>query len=51
VPVGNVHRDAILELARDGILRGGVDGLFRPADPITRGQVAAVLARTAGSRR
>jgi hypothetical protein len=48
VPVGNVHRDAILELARDGILRGGVDGLFRPADPITRGQVAAVLARTAG---
>jgi predicted dienelactone hydrolase len=48
VPVGNVHRDAILELARDGILRGGLDGRFRPDDPITRGQVAAVLARTAG---
>jgi hypothetical protein len=42
----NVHYDDILALALDGIFKGYEDGTFRPANPVTRGQVASVLART-----
>lgn len=42
----NVHYDDVLALALDGILEGYEDGTFRPANPVTRGQVASVLART-----
>ena len=40
-----VHRDAILRLTGDGIISGYPDGTFRPANHVTRGQVAALLAR------
>jgi predicted dienelactone hydrolase len=48
VQPGNVHRDAILELAAEGILLGGDDGLFRPRGVVTRGQLASVAARVIG---
>jgi 2',3'-cyclic-nucleotide 2'-phosphodiesterase (5'-nucleotidase family) len=43
----NVHAEAIAELAAAGILLGYPDGTFRPAAEITRGQLAAVIARAA----
>jgi predicted dienelactone hydrolase len=48
VQPGNVHRDAILELAAEGILLGDDAGLFRPRDAVTRGQLASVAARVIG---
>lgn len=44
VPEG-VHRDAILRMAEHEVIRGHPDGTFRPASPVTRGQVAALLTR------
>ena len=44
----NVHYDAIIELARRGVLLGYPDGTYRPANDLTRGQLASVLARAAG---
>lgn len=41
----NVHYDAIIELARREVLEGHLDGTYRPADGLTRGQLASVLAR------
>jgi streptogramin lyase len=48
VPPSNVHAQDICELAADRIVVGYPDGLYRPASPVTRGQTAAVLSRTAG---
>ena len=48
VPEDNEHYDHICALTDDGILWGFADGTFGPATPITRGQVASVIARTMG---
>jgi hypothetical protein len=43
----NVHRGAIEELTSRGILAGRADGTFGPAADVTRGQLAAIVARAA----
>ncbi|MFA9431385.1 S-layer homology domain-containing protein [Egicoccus sp. AB-alg2] len=48
VSADNVHRDNILLLANRGVLLGSEDGTFRPARSVTRGQLASIMARTAG---
>jgi hypothetical protein len=40
---GNVHREAIEQLAAAGIVRGGTDGRFDPARSVTREQLATML--------
>jgi hypothetical protein len=42
---GNVHRDAIVDMASSGVIQGFDDGTFRPTAPVTRGQMAALIAR------
>ncbi|HSK22729.1 MAG TPA: S8 family serine peptidase [Egicoccus sp.] len=42
---GTAHEDATNRLAALEIVRGDADGLFRPAEPVTRGQVAALVVR------
>ena len=37
--------DAITELAEQGILNGYEDGTFRPDEPITRAEAAAIIDR------
>ena len=44
----NVHRDNIVALANAGIILGFEDGTFGPSLNVTRGQLASILARTAG---
>jgi hypothetical protein len=44
----NTHYDDICALAIDEIVLGFDDGTYRPGNPVTRGQVASVIARTAG---
>ena len=46
---GSQHAAAIRALAAAGLTAGFGDGTFRPALPITRGQAAALLARTSGA--
>lgn len=43
---GSVHEDAINAIAQVGITGGDADGNFRPAGEVTRGAMAAFLART-----
>ena len=43
----NVHADAISELTRRGLVGGFADGTFGPAADVTRGQLAAIMARAA----
>ncbi len=40
-----VHRDAILRMAGAGVIAGYADGTFRPANHVTRGQIATLLSR------
>jgi hypothetical protein len=42
---GNVHADAIRAVAGAGLVGGFPDGTFRPGAPVTRAQLAAVVAR------
>jgi hypothetical protein len=42
---GNVHEDNIVLLAQLGVIAGYPDGSFRPGAGLTRGQMAALLAR------
>ncbi len=42
---GSTHRTAIAALATAGVVGGFPDGTFRPDNPITRGQMATMLAR------
>lgn len=42
---GNVHEGAIGAVAAAGITTGFNDGTFRPASPVTRGQLASFLVR------
>ena len=43
---GNTHADAINQLAQLGIVTGTTDTTYRPAAPVTRAQIAALLVRT-----
>jgi hypothetical protein len=43
---GRVHTSAIHEAAAAGVVLGRGDGTFRPADHVTRGQLASFLARS-----
>ena len=45
VPEGFVHEPGIRWVAEQGITTGFEDGSFRPADPVTRGQMATFLDR------
>lgn len=47
LPADSVHRDAILELAEQRVLLGKRDGTFGPREPLTRGQLASIVARAA----
>lgn len=38
------YAPAVARMARAGIMRGYADGTFRPAVPVTRGELAAILA-------
>ena len=44
----NVHYNAICALAEEGIVLGFGDDIYRPAQGVTRGQVASVIAREMG---
>lgn len=46
--VGTTHEAAIRAVAAAGIATGGTDGRFRPNDAVTRGQMAAFVARAEG---
>jgi hypothetical protein len=48
VPASGTHASAINALAQAGLLVGYDDGTFRPWEPMTRGQLATLLARAAG---
>jgi hypothetical protein len=48
VPVGSAHRDAVLALDARGIIGGYADNTFRPANTLTRAQMATVVARAVG---
>ena len=48
VPEGFVHEAGIRWVAEQGITTGFEDGSFRPADPVTRGQMATFLDRALG---
>jgi spore germination protein YaaH len=45
---GDTHEAAILSVAHAGIAGGYSDGTFRPAQPVTRGQLASFLTRALG---
>lgn len=51
VPVGSTHRDNVLALDRAGIITGYPDNTFRPANDLTRGQMATIVGRARGSSR
>ncbi|MTV24985.1 hypothetical protein FTX61_06080 [Nitriliruptoraceae bacterium ZYF776] len=48
VPAGYVHAGAIGALVEAGHIRGFDDGTFRPGEPVTRDQIAAILGRVLG---
>jgi hypothetical protein len=45
---GTTHEPGIRAIAGQQIASGGVDGLYRPGNAVTRGQMAAFLARAEG---
>jgi hypothetical protein len=48
VPTDYTHHDDINQIAAAGITIGFPDGTYQPEAPVTRGQMASFLARTAG---
>ena len=46
--VSGIHREAVLQLAEDGIINGCGDGLYCPGRGLTRGQMASLMARALG---
>ncbi|XKH53555.1 S-layer homology domain-containing protein [Citricoccus nitrophenolicus] len=48
VAESNTHHDAIIWLASEDISTGYKDGTFKAKDPITRGEVAALMSRLDG---
>ena len=47
VPAGKYYTDAVLWAAENGIVYGVTQNTFRPDDPVTREQMAAILYRYA----
>ena len=45
---GNAHKEAILSLVDQGIIKGYSDGTFRPFNRITRGDAGVMVARALG---
>ncbi len=45
---GNTHKEAIMTLVDQGIIKGYHDGTFRPYASITRGDAAVMVARVFG---
>ena len=43
------YNTAVSTMAKLGIVNGGADGYFRPNDPITRAEIAAMIARCDGA--
>ena len=48
VPVGSIHRDNVVALDRAGIIGGYQDNTYRPANDLTRGQMATIVGRAKG---
>ena len=48
VPTSAWYNTAVSTMAKLGIITGGSDGYFRPDDPITRAEMAAMIARCDG---
>jgi hypothetical protein len=48
VPTNHTFHDAISALTEAGIASGTGGGLYKPQDPVTRGQMAAFIHRSAG---
>lgn len=46
--IGTTHEPGVRAVAGKGIATGGTDGLYRPTVAVTRGQMAAFLARAEG---
>lgn len=46
--VGGPHDEAVTALAAAGVAQGRADGTFRPDEPVSRGQLASMLARVLG---
>ena len=44
----NTHKEAILALVDQGVIKGFPDGTFRPYQYITRGDAAVMVARALG---
>ena len=49
VPATAWYNTAVSTMAKLGIVNGGSDGCFRPNDPITRAEIAAMIARCDGN--
>ena len=49
VAAGAWYYDAVTKVTRDGLMNGTSETTFSPETPVTRGMVAAVLWRLAGS--
>ena len=49
VPAKAWYNTAVSTMAKLGIVNGGADGCFRPNDPITRAEIAAMIARCDGN--
>ena len=49
VPATAWYNTAVSTMAKLGIVNGGADGCFRPNDPITRAEIAAMIARCDGA--
>ena len=49
VPAKAWYNTAVSTMAKLGIVTGGSDGCFRPNDPITRAEIAAMIARCDGN--
>lgn len=49
VPAKAWYNTAVSTMASLGIVTGGSDGYFRPSDPITRAEIAAMIARCDGN--
>lgn len=49
VPAKAWYNTAVSTMAKLGIVNGGSDGCFRPSDPITRAEIAAMIARCDGN--
>jgi hypothetical protein len=48
--VSGIHREAVLQLAEDGVINGCGGGLYCPDRGLTRGQMASLMARALGLR-